>query len=118
MAESVSVTDGVVRWKNTAESGSRKFAPKSFYVSMNGAPEEEALLARALLKSPNQHLPLLPEGEASIERTADLTVLSGDQSRHVIAYEITGLGFAPDTIWLDDDHNARNQFFGTYASGA
>jgi len=112
VAEQVSVTDGVVRWNNTAESGSRKFAPKAFYVSMNGAPEELALLAQALLKSSNKRLPLLPEGEASIERTGELTLNVNNQTRHVISYEISGLGFTPATIWLDDD----NSFFASVSS--
>src|SRR5437660_2570758 len=66
--EKLTVVDGVAHWKNTAEAGDKKIA-KAFYISMNGAPEEFALLAQALLKSPNKRLPLLPEGEASIERT-------------------------------------------------
>jgi hypothetical protein len=112
VAESFTVENGVARWKNTAESGEKKLAAKGFYNSMNGAPEEFALLAQALLRSPNKRLPLLPEGEASVERTGELTLKDGDRTRRVVSYEISGLGFTPSTIWLDED----NSFFADVSS--
>jgi imidazolonepropionase-like amidohydrolase len=98
----------VAHWKNAAEAGDKKLAAPAFYISINSAPEESALLAQALLKSPNHRLPLLPEGEATIERTGELALKDGDKTRQVISYEITGLGFTPSTIWLDE----KNEFFG------
>ncbi len=112
VAETFSYEKGMARWKNTAEAGEKKVATAAFYNSMNGAPEEKALLAAALLKSPNKRLALLPEGEASIERTGEVTVSDGSKTRRVASYEITGLGFTPDTIWLDED----NSFFGAVSS--
>jgi Amidohydrolase family len=107
VAESLTVVDGVARWKNAAEAGEKKLAAKAFYISMNGAPEEEALLAQALLKSPDQRLALLPAGEASIARAGEMTLTDDQKTRRVFAYEIAGLGFTPDFIWLDED----NSFF-------
>jgi imidazolonepropionase-like amidohydrolase len=107
VAESFTFENGVARWKNTAEAGEKKLAAGAFYSSMNSAPEEFALLARALLKSRTKRLPLLPEGEASIERTGELTLQDGAKTRRVVSYEISGLGFTPSTIWLDED----NSFF-------
>src|SRR4051812_22036439 len=112
VAESFTFADGVARWKNTAEAGEKRLTSNAFYNSMNGAPEEFALLARALLKSPNKRLPLLPEGEASIERTGELTLKDGGRERRVVSYEVSGLGFTPSTIWLDDD----NSFFADVSS--
>jgi hypothetical protein len=45
--EQFSSTDGSVVWKNRAEQGRQKISAKAFYVSISGAPEEGALLARA-----------------------------------------------------------------------
>src|SRR4051812_16281263 len=90
VAESFTFENGVARWKNTAEADEKKLATKAFYNSMNGAPEEFALLARALPKAPNRRLPLLPEGEASIERTGELTLRDGAKTRRVVSYEISG----------------------------
>jgi hypothetical protein len=112
VAESFTIENGVARWKNTAEAGEKKLNVKAFYNSMNGAPEEFALLARALLKSPTKRLALLPEGEASIERTGELTLKDGDKTRRVVSYEVSGLGFTPSTVWLDED----DSFFASVSS--
>src|SRR5215212_11926280 len=103
VAEAFTFENGVARWKNTAESGEKKLDANAFYNSMNGAPEEFALLAQALLKSPDKRLPLLPDGEASIERTGELTLRDGAGERRVVSYEVSGLGFTPSTVWLDED---------------
>ncbi|HEV7892067.1 MAG TPA: amidohydrolase family protein [Pyrinomonadaceae bacterium] len=112
VAETFTFEQGVARWKNTAESGEKRLNANAFYNSMNGAPEEFALLAQALLKSPNRRLPLLPDGEASIERTGELTLKDGDKERRVVSYEVSGLGFTPSTVWLGED----GSFFATVSS--
>ncbi len=112
VVETFSISAGVARWKNQAESGERKLTEKAFYTSMNGVPEETALLAQALLKSSHNRLALLPDGEATITRTGDMTVNNGNGIRRVVSYEISGLGFTPSTIWLDEQH----KFFGLISS--
>jgi imidazolonepropionase-like amidohydrolase len=103
VAETYTFESGVARWKNPAEAGERRLKANGFSNSLNGAPEEFALLARALLKSPGGRLPLLPEGEASIRRTGGLALKEGGRERRVVSYEIDGLGFTPSTVWLDED---------------
>src|SRR5262245_11811864 len=112
VAEAFSIQGGTARWENDAEKGERKLSGKAFYVSMQSVPEEFGLLAAALLKTPQHRLALLPEGEASIRKTSELTVTQGAQSRRVISYEVTGLGFTPSTVWLNPD----NTFFGEVSS--
>lgn len=93
-------------WKNKAESG--KSDKGTFYVSMFGPPEELGVLAKALLRSPSHALPLLPAGEARIETGPSVTVAQSPGSgvtRHVTNYTISGLGFAPVDVWLDDAGN-------------
>jgi hypothetical protein len=107
-----SQAEGVARWKNNAERGERKLAGPAFYLSLHSAPEEFALLAAALLQAPGQRLPLLPAGEAAITRTSELTLRNGADSRHVVSYDITGLGFTPATVWLDDEQ----RFFASVSS--
>ncbi|HEX3580047.1 MAG TPA: amidohydrolase family protein, partial [Thermoanaerobaculia bacterium] len=97
-------------WSNGAEKGSA--ASHAFYVSMYGPPEETAVLARALLAAPNQKLALLPAGEASIRRVGELTVSAAGKSQHVTCYEISGLGFTPSPVWLDD----RRELFASASS--
>jgi imidazolonepropionase-like amidohydrolase len=101
--ERFSVSAGQARWKNKAETGSKP-AAGAFYVSMYGSPEAFAVLSRALLHAGGK-LPLLPEGEARIERVADLAVEAGGKAQTVTQYSISGLGFSPFHIWLDADRN-------------
>ena len=101
--ETFSRDNGVAKWKNKAENGERK-AASGFFVSMYGPPEEAAILANALLAAPNHRLPLLPAGEASIEKAAELNV----GGKKIIDYTISGLGFTPSDIWLEPD----GTFFG------
>jgi len=112
VSERFTMKDGVATWKNDEESGSSR--TRGFYVSMNGAVEEFGMLARALLKAPGQMLPLLPAGQASLRKLTDTTVTSEGRKKHVTAYAITGLGFMPEPVWLDDNR----QLFASASSWA
>jgi imidazolonepropionase-like amidohydrolase len=90
-----------VQWRNSAEQGSLVIAAPTFYLSMQAAPEEMALLSRALLASPDHHIALLPEGEARIEAVATRRVSTAGQVKSVTQYAISGLGFQPTSVWLD-----------------
>jgi imidazolonepropionase-like amidohydrolase len=72
-------------------------------LSQAGAPDETGLLARALRSAEHSRLQLLPQGEAQLARITELTVSGGDEARRVTLYAITGLGFQPTNVWLDDD---------------
>lgn len=97
--EHFEIKDGRASWKNRSEQGVQPVVGEAFYLPMNSPPEMSAVLARALLKAPNHKLPLLPAGEATIEKAGKVS--SGN---HVFTeYRITGLGFSPQPIWLDDD---------------
>jgi imidazolonepropionase-like amidohydrolase len=101
--EHFSLSGGRASWKNKAEHEERAVAGPAFYVSMDGSPEENALLAGALLAAPGGRLALLPGGEARIERVGELKVASKGQERTVTQYSISGLGFTPFPVWLDAD---------------
>ncbi len=102
IAERFSVTDGRARWSNKVEHGEQRPGAPAFYLSQSGVPSETALLARALLAAADATLALLPVGEARIQRLEVRTVQVGEQSRQVTLYAMTGLGFQPVPIWLDD----------------
>ncbi|HSN89218.1 MAG TPA: hypothetical protein VL025_20805, partial [Thermoanaerobaculia bacterium] len=88
-------------WKNKAESGTQEIAGPAFYLSLNGAPQEMGLLAKALLDAPGGRLPLLPAGEARIEKL--IPARAGSTS--VDLYSLSGLGFTPAYVWLDGQRN-------------
>ena len=99
--ERFEMKNGRASWKNRSEQGEQAVAGEAFYVPMNAPPEFLGVLARALLKAPNHKLALLPAGEASIEEAGKVSVASG--KGELIQYRITGLGFAPQSIWLERD---------------
>ncbi|MGH8249251.1 MAG: hypothetical protein ACREVI_00915 [Steroidobacteraceae bacterium] len=65
-------------------------------------PSETALLALALRLAGDATLLLLPSGEAQLARLEDRTVAVGEESRRVTLYTISGLGFQPAPVWLDE----------------
>jgi imidazolonepropionase-like amidohydrolase len=101
--ERFSIEGGRAAWKNPSESGGKPVSGKAFYVSMNSAPGEAALLAQALLSAPDQTLALLPEGEARIERVGEMEARAGEEARKVVHYAVSGLGLTPSPIWLEQD---------------
>jgi cytosine/adenosine deaminase-related metal-dependent hydrolase len=111
--EQFSLRDGRASWKNRAEQGEQTISGKSYYVGLSGVPEDTALLAKALL-SAGGRLSLLPAGEASIQKRADLKVEANGQARTVTQYAISGLDFAPTAIWLDQDGAYFATVFGTF----
>jgi hypothetical protein len=102
--ERFSIQDGVARWKNKAENGERPVKGAVFFPSFYGPPDEFALLAKALLRAGGT-LPLLPEGEARIEKVREVTLTSNGKSRPVALYAVRGFVFSPDYVWLDSDND-------------
>ncbi len=118
--EHFSLRETNATWKNRAEQGQKQVAGSAFYISISGAPEESAILARALLAAPGGKLPLLPAGEASIEKRGALKIEANGKSRTVVQYAIIGLDFSPDPIWLDPDGKffaITNSWFSVIAEG-
>jgi imidazolonepropionase-like amidohydrolase len=103
IAERFVVTDGRAEWKNKVEDGERQLDSPAFYLSQSGVPSEIALLARALRTAAGARLPLLPLGEARLERLEERTVDAAGERRSVTLFTIAGLGFQPQPVWLDQD---------------
>jgi Amidohydrolase family len=99
---------GRAEWHGAAENEDRAVAGPVFYVSQPQlqAPDEQALLARALLRAPTRSLPLLPSGEARLERVGTIEVDNGRARKQVTQYEITGLELTPTRLWLDEQNEA------------
>lgn len=92
-------------WKSSAEKGEREVREPAFFLSLNGPPQEAALLAKALLATPDHRLALLPTGEARIEELASKEVHNGGATRKIHLYALSGLGFAPGYLWLDENRD-------------
>jgi imidazolonepropionase-like amidohydrolase len=97
--ERFEMKNGRATWKNRSEQGEQAVSGKAFYLPMTAPPEFLGVLARALLKAPGHKLALLPAGEAGIEEAGKAKTDKGE----LIEYRITGLGFSPQSIWLDHE---------------
>src|SRR5436190_6056051 len=104
--ERFEMKNGRASWKNRSETGEQAVTGEAFYLPMNAPPEFLGVLARALLKAPNHKLPLLPSGEATIEAAGKVALQSG--KGELTEYRLTGLGFSPQSIWLDRGGNASS----------
>lgn len=89
-------------WKTLVDSGEAKKSD-AFYVPLTGTAEDNAVLARALLRAPGQTLTLLPGGKASIAKLRTETVDAAGKRIKVSLYAMTGIDLRPQYIWLDDE---------------
>jgi len=105
VAERFERTGGHASWKSSAEMGEREVREPAFFLSLNGPPQEAALLATALLAAPGHRLPLLPTGEARLEEVTSLPVQAAGRSQTVHLYSVAGLGFTPGYLWLDESRD-------------
>ncbi|HEX5718687.1 MAG TPA: amidohydrolase family protein [Thermoanaerobaculia bacterium] len=107
--ERFELKDGKAAWRNTSEKQEGLAVTRpSYYLTMNGAPPEVELLARALLAAPDRTLDMLPSGKGTIDPTSSTVLEAGGKKRKVDLYTVSGLGFEPFHIWLDEDE----RFFG------
>jgi hypothetical protein len=91
-----------VRWRSREESGERELSGSAFFVPIAEIPDTTGYLAQALLKAGGS-MPLLPRGQARIDKTGEATVRAGDQQKHLTSYAITGLELTPLNVWMNDD---------------
>ncbi|HEX3557160.1 MAG TPA: amidohydrolase family protein [Thermoanaerobaculia bacterium] len=98
-------TGAKASWKNAAENGERQLTVPAFYLGLNAPPQEFELLTRALVEAPGGRLPLLPVGEAHVEKIDSRKVSAGGKERTADLYAVHGLGFSPGYEWLDSQHH-------------
>jgi imidazolonepropionase-like amidohydrolase len=96
-------------WSNAAEHGEATPAGPAFYLTAE-TDLDIGILAAALLRADDGRLPLLPEGEARIEPSGEAKVTAGALSQTVHLFAISGLGFTPAYVWMDE----RGLFFARY----
>ncbi|MGH8140540.1 MAG: amidohydrolase family protein [Steroidobacteraceae bacterium] len=102
VAESFRLVAGRASWRSSSEHGEQSVAGEAFYVPSHAPPEFLGVLARALLKSPQHKLTLLPAGEARISSAGSVSVPgAAGASTQLTQYQITGLDFSPTPVWLD-----------------
>ena len=99
------------RWKSTEESGDKELDGAAFYVPMADIPDALGFLAQALIKAGGA-MPLLPAGEARIERTGEIGVTANGETKKLVGYAIHGLDLLPTRVWMRED----GRFFGAVST--
>ncbi len=110
---------GKASWSNKSEKGEKAVSGRSFYVPIDAVLVGE--MERALLAASGNRLPLLPEGEARIEKVLDRPVEVGGKKRTATLYETVGLSFTGSQVWLLDDNTffaAGSDWFALLPEGA
>jgi imidazolonepropionase-like amidohydrolase len=100
--EHFELRDGRAVWENSADRGDQPVAGPAWYSAVD-ASVEGSLLPRALLAAAGHSLPLIPAGRISIEPGPELRVSAGGRTKTIRQYAITGFGFQPFQLWLDDE---------------
>jgi hypothetical protein len=94
---------GKATWSNSAEKGEHGGERHNVYLALESVPQQIEILARAALAGRGR-VGLVPDGEVTIEKVADADAQGPGFRRPVHLYAITGLGFAPSYVWLDEKH--------------
>lgn len=108
--ERFELSRGKAVWRSSFEKGEKRVSRPAFYISLSGQGQEIGFLATALLQAPHHRLPLLPGGEATLERIASLAVTAKGGARNPTLYAISGLGYAPLYLWME----SPRVFFGRF----
>ena len=103
VTETFRLANGRAAWSGTGDTGGRSVEGPAFYLPFESTPFDTGLLAEALLRAQDHALPLLPEGEAKLEKIGAIEVTAGGEHRAVTQVAITGLDFTPVRVWLDAD---------------
>jgi hypothetical protein len=88
-------------WVDSTGKGGATVATSSLYVAQSGSPWSDGVYARALLKSADRTLAVLPSGTLNIEAGETLTVQGDAGPIQVTRYDLSGINLTPDTILLD-----------------
>jgi Amidohydrolase family len=103
VAETFAREGNHARWKSHEEQGDREVSGAAFFVPVCEFPDALGFLAEALFKR-GTPLPLLPAGEARLEKTGEATVRSSaGTERRILGYAITGLDLTPTRVWMNED---------------
>jgi hypothetical protein len=87
-------------WTSAADKGESRAG--GYYIANQATAEDLASLARALLAAPNATVPLLPTGQARIEKVMQQELKNAAGSTTPTLYLVHGVDLQPASIWLDD----------------
>jgi hypothetical protein len=102
VSETLVASGNALSWTAPADRG-QAAEDSGFYLPSEDLFDSVAVLARALRQAPERRLAMLPAGEARIEDDTPHEVAVAGVTRRLSRVSISGLGFSPDSVWLDED---------------
>jgi len=104
--ESFAYADGVASWSTPGESGSATTDELAFYVADEGITFGAiGAMIRAAVASMDNEIALFPSGSARVEKVREVTSATPDGEETLSLFAISGIGFTPGYIWMDDEMN-------------
>ena len=114
--EGYEIEGDTASWHCDADTGSKPLGGATLYLPVaESSYETLGLAAAALLRAKNGRLPVMPAGEAAIEKLATATFKAAGKSQAATLYSITGVDFTPYYVWLTA--GPRPQFFAYVSPG-
>lgn len=105
IAESFQLAQGHAQWHSMIEQGEKADAAGAYYLANDGSLASLAALVKYALAQPDRSIDLLPLGRLQAERVATEKVRHAGEEKSLGLYAVTGLGFSPSYIWLDEQQN-------------
>jgi hypothetical protein len=105
VAESFTRKGSRAEWVDSTGRGHTTVRTPSLYVAQSSSPWSDGVYARALLKTADKKLAVLPSGVLRLEKGETLTVQGTPGPIEVTRYDLVGINLDPDTILLDSSGN-------------
>ncbi|MFC3051520.1 amidohydrolase family protein [Kordiimonas pumila] len=102
VSESYNWQGGVATWSSQADEGRLKLEAPKLYVVNDGSSWALGVYARALLKTKERRLAVLPGGELSLTRIRDMELGEGKAETRVTVYRLAGIDLTAAYIMLDE----------------
>jgi imidazolonepropionase-like amidohydrolase len=99
--ETFTRSGGNIKWKSKADAGEAGNAANGLYVPVESSLETVAIGVRSLLRAPGNRLPILPTGQLSLTKLAEMPVTSdrGKKAKATL-YAMSGVSFEPNYVWM------------------
>jgi hypothetical protein len=107
-AETFAVNDREARWKTPVDSGEKAYDNRGYYLPFGGTQSSISVLAEKLYAAPSRKLPLLPAGEAKLEKLTNLVVGEARRARQLGHTRLKVFRLSPSQFgWIATANSSR-----------
>lgn len=93
---------GQAEWSSQADAGKTAAAKPMLYIGNDVSPWMLGVYVKALLKTPDRTLPVLPSGRMRLDEVRKITVGQGKAAVRLTVYALSGIDLSPDYVLVDD----------------